>query len=144
MYTNHQSLHAYLFYIFPNLITRLIFCACSMLVNVCENRWKTTFVTYIVLCFILVLNKPISVFVDSIVGQMHAKIVEVGTHWTMILFSCKSCKSFFVDETSEWWDSSYKNIDPKVKFEAINQIRFVQISLSYIVFTLNHPIAISC
>jgi len=72
VYSNHQSLDTYLLDIFPNFIAGFIFCALSMLVDIIENRCKTTFVSYVILSFILVLNEAISVFIDSIIGQMHA------------------------------------------------------------------------
>ena len=120
VYARQDSFDAYLLDIFPDLISCLILGTCSVIVNVLQDRGKASLVADVVLFFILVLNEAISFFVDSIVCQMHAKIVQVASHWTVVLLCREPGQAFFVDEAAQWVDSGDQNIYPQIKLETID------------------------
>jgi len=60
----------------------------------------------------------------------------------VVLFCGKSRETLFVDKSPEWIKSCYQDINPEIKLQALNEIWFVEISLSYIVLPLNNPITV--
>ena len=101
MDSGQKSFHANLFDFGPNLVScRLVF-ANSVLVNVIENGCQWPFVSNISLGFALVLYESISLLVDCIVSQMHTKIIEITAHGRVVLFSGKTSKALFIDETAK-------------------------------------------
>lgn len=55
---------------------------------------------YIVLLFVLVLYETIGFFVDGVVSQMHAQIIQVAAHRAMIFLSGKPSQTLFVNEAA--------------------------------------------
>lgn len=61
----------------------------------------------------------------------------------MVLFCSESSETFFVNEGSQRIDSCHQNVNSEVKLQSIDQIRLVQVFLSYVVLTLDHPLVAS-
>ena len=56
--------------------------------------------TNITLFFVLILNEHLRLFINSIIGKMHAKIVKITPSWALILFSRKSSETFLIYKAS--------------------------------------------
>lgn len=56
--------------------------------------------TNVIMFGIIVLNEAICFLVDGIVGEMHAKIVQIASHGTVIRFGGESGQTLFVDEAA--------------------------------------------
>ena len=114
-----------------------------MFIDMLQNSSETPLMPYVRFLFILVLNKTISLFIDRIIRQVHAKLTQIGAHRTLITFSSKPGQSLLVDVASQRIDASYQNVYPQIEFEPVNKVRFVQISLRYVVLSLDEPITVS-
>jgi hypothetical protein len=94
-----QCFHAYLLDLRPHLIssfTKLF----RMLIYIIQNIGDTSFMTNITLFFMLILNEHLRLFINSIIGKMHAKIVKITPSWALILFSRKSSETFLIYKAS--------------------------------------------
>ena len=80
---------------------------------------------YVILLFMLVLDEPISFLVDGVVCQVYAKVVQIASHWTMVLLSCKPGQALFVHEASLRIDSSDQDVYSEIKFETIDEVWFM-------------------
>lgn len=74
---------------------------------------------------------------------MHEKITKVRAKWRHILGGCESCQSLLVNENSQGSHTSDENVNPEVKFESIDQVRFVEVPLADVVFIRLNPVVIS-
>jgi hypothetical protein len=68
--------------------------------------------------------------------------MQVTSLWRMVFFCSKSSKTFLVDERSQRTKPSNKHIYTQIKFQIVYKIWLMQVSLSYIVLTLDYPITI--
>lgn len=73
---------------------------------------------------------------------MHAKIVQIASHWTMVFLCGKSRQPLLINKTSQWVYSRNEYVYSQIKLEVIDQIGLVQILLSNIVLTLDDPVTI--
>jgi hypothetical protein len=78
---------------------------------------------------ILVEDEFLVLFVDGVVGQMHADVLHVVFVWGDVGFSGEAAEAFAEDEHAEGIDSSKQNIDSEIEFQALDEIGFAQISL---------------
>lgn len=141
--SSHNGFDAYSFDIFPNFISCFIIWIFSIGVNILQNRSKASFVANVSSVSIFILDESICFFVNSVIGKVHAQVVEVAASWTLVLLCGKPGQALFVNETAQRVDSCDQNIDSQIELQAINEIRLVQVALSYIVFTLHDPVAIT-
>lgn len=109
-----------------------------------QNWRQTSFMPLIILFCIHVLLICFSLFIDSIVCQMHTKIIEVAAHRTFVLFRSKASQPFLINETSKRWHTRHQHIYSQIKLQSINEQRLVQILLRHIMFSLYQPIIMSC
>lgn len=98
---------------------------------------------YVIPCFIFVLLELLAVLVNGVVCQVHAEVVEVAAHRTLVLDSCKSRETFLIDVAPEWRDASHQHVDPEVELETIDKQRFMEVLLRNIMFPLNQPIEVT-
>ena len=92
----------------------------------------------------IILNEMLTIFVDSVVGQVHEKVVNVTLFGFYVRFGCKSGKTVFEKENTERIHPIKKNVYSKVKFQIIYQERIVEVSLSNVVFRRINIIRIPC
>lgn len=69
--TSNQGFYYDIFYAVPYLLTSFAI-RLSMTIDVSENRLKTTFMTNIIFSRVFIEYELLTVFVDSVVSQMHA------------------------------------------------------------------------
>ena len=91
-----------------------------------------------VIILVLIEDEIIWVLIDSIVSQVHEQIVNVIICRRYVFFSRESSKSFLVDEDSKWIDSIDETVNSQIEFKTVYQIRFSDVSLSYILLSLLH------
>ena len=60
---------------------------------------------------------------------MHAKVVEVGRCWALVLNSGKSRQTIIVYVYAQWGNTIHQHIDPEIKFVAIYKIWFMHVAL---------------
>jgi len=70
--------------------------------------------------------------VDSIIGQVHVKTVEIVLLRGLVLASSQSAKPFIVKIHSEGVYAAKHYVNPQVEFELVDQEGFVHISLNHI------------
>ena len=114
-----------------------------MLVDVGEDRTETTLVTHVILARVFVEHKLVTVFVYCIVRQVHAQVVQVAAQRRGILLGCESREPFFVDESPKGCDTGKQHINAEVKFEVVDEVWFVKIALSHVVFPSLKPVKVS-
>ena len=69
--------------------------------------------------------------IERIIGQMDVHILHVGAaHLIAILFSCKSDKTVLKEEDLERFGRCHQHVEPDVKFEAIYQVRVLDVLLN--------------
>lgn len=73
MDSSEQGFNAYLFDVLPDLVTSF-HALRPVLVYMLEHSRKTPLVADVGLLLILVLDEPVGLFVDCVVGQMHAQV----------------------------------------------------------------------
>ena len=74
MNSRQNRLDAHIFYILPDFIA--IFVARhSVFIDISEDGTERTLVTHVSMSLIFVLDETVCIFVDSVIGQMHAKVV---------------------------------------------------------------------
>mmetsp|Transcript_15957 Transcript_15957/g.29216 ORF Transcript_15957/g.29216 Transcript_15957/m.29216 type:complete len:202 (-) Transcript_15957:307-912(-) len=71
------------------------------------------------------------VFVDSIVGEVHAHIPQVSSTRDLVLLSSEPRKAFSMNVNSKRVAASDKHIDPHVELEVVDEERLVKVALSY-------------
>jgi hypothetical protein len=141
VYAAEDRLDAYLFDLLPNLLrSRQISTVILHLVNQVKHTLKTTFVPDVVFACIHVPDVVLAGFVDCIVRQMHAHIVQVVFVWTLVLFSGKPGHSTFVDEAPQWTNACDQHVDAQVKLEFVDEEGLVDVLLGYVVFSLHYPV----
>jgi len=65
-----------------------------------EDAAQGTLMPNVIFRFIFILLELFAIFVDCIISQVHAQVVEVTAHRTFVSYSRKPGKSFLVDEAS--------------------------------------------
>ena len=65
-----------------------------------EDAAQGTLMPNVIFRFIFILLELFAIFVDCIIRQVHAQVVEVTAHRTFVSYSRKPGKSFLVDEAS--------------------------------------------
>ena len=103
---------------------------------------KRAFVALIILRA-RVLLEVICVLIDGVVCQMHKKIAKVATERRHILTRCKACQSLLVDEDPQRRHAGDKHVDPQIKFQSINQVRLMQVSLGNVMLIRLDPLIIA-
>ena len=93
-----------------------------------------SFTSYIVYVFICVLHETNSVFVDCVVRQVHAQIIQVRGHRALVLHRGEPGQSIFVYVDTKRRDTVDKNVNPEIELEAIDQKRFMHVFLYNHVF----------
>ena len=83
----------------------------------------------VVLILILVLLKLTIELVNRVIRQVHVQVVEVGVIWWLIFFSSESSYPLFMNVDPKRVDPIEQNIDPKVEFEVVDQVRLVNVPL---------------
>ena len=83
----------------------------------------------LIVFFILTLYVVGSMFVDSIVGQVHAQVRYVLIFWQSIFFSGKANQSIIKKENSHRLSPGNQDIYPQIKLQTIQQIWLVKIAL---------------
>lgn len=103
----------------------------TILLNNFEDSLEGPFVTsFFLFFFVLFVLLEFGVeFIDGVVSKMHVEVFQVLLSWRTIVFCGKSCESLIVDIYSERVHSIQKHVDSKIKFEIINQVRFMDVSL---------------
>ena len=91
-----------------------------------------------VIILVLIEDEIIWILIDSIVSQVHEQIVNVVICRRYVFFSRESSESFLVDEDSKWIDSIDETVNSQIEFKTVYQIRFSDVSLSYILLSLLH------
>ena len=69
----------------------------------------------IIILFILILLKLVTIFIDSIVGQMHIQIVHIAVARCLIFFSRETRKTLFMPIYSQRVYSVKKSIDAQIE-----------------------------
>jgi len=103
---------------------------------------KRAFVALIILRA-RVLLKVICFFIYGVVCQMHKKIAKVATERRHIITRCKACQSLLVDEYPQRSHAGDKHVDPQIKFQSINQVRLMQVSLGNVMLIWLDPLIIA-
>lgn len=83
----------------------------------------------VVLILVLVLLKLTIELVNRVIRQVHVQVVEVGVIWWLIFFSSESCYPLLMNVDPKRVDSIEQDIDPKVEFEVVDQVRLVDVPL---------------
>jgi membrane-anchored glycerophosphoryl diester phosphodiesterase (GDPDase) len=86
-------------------------------------------VSLVVLILVLVLLKLTIELVNRVIRQVHVQVVEVGVIWWLIFFSSESCYPLLMNVDPKRVDSIEQDIDPKVEFEVVDQVRLVDVPL---------------
>jgi membrane-anchored glycerophosphoryl diester phosphodiesterase (GDPDase) len=94
-------------------------------------------VSLVVLILVLVLLKFTIELVDRVIRQVHVQVVKVGVIWWLIFFSSESSYPLLMNVYPKRVDPIEQNVDPKVKFEVVDQVRLVDVPLddASLVFT---------
>ena len=74
---------------------------------------------------------------------MHTEVSKVAATGTFVLLRSKPGKALFVDETSKRRDAGYKNVNSKIEFQALDEVRLVEILLSDIMLVWLDPLKVS-
>lgn len=83
----------------------------------------------------LSLLKVICVSVDGIVGQMHEQVVHVSFNWTVVFLGGEPRETLAENEDSQGVHSIDEDVDSHIEFEVVNQVRFVHITLYYVLLS---------
>lgn len=83
----------------------------------------------IVLAFFRIEDKVRILLIDSIVGEMHAHIMDVLFRRLGVLNCSKACQAFSKHEDLEWAHTLEHNVDSKVELQSIDEKRIFNIFL---------------
>jgi len=67
-----------------------------------QDGRQTPLMSHIIPLGVLVLLEGICFLVDGIIGQMHAEVIQVATHWALVLLCGKTSQTFFENEAPKW------------------------------------------
>ena len=108
-----------------------------------EDRSHTSFVADIVILGAVICFEVFTLFIDSVVGQVHAQVAQVAPNWRHVLLSGKPRQTLLENKHSQRGNSSNQDVNPQVKLQVVNQVRLVHVSLGDIVLTRLHPVEVS-
>ena len=91
----------------------------------------------------LVGDELLTIFVDSIVSQVHTEIIEIAAKRWNVLFGSKSGESFLVQEHSDRDHRRDQEVDTQVELQVVDQIGLVEISLGDVVLASLEPVEIA-
>ena len=74
--------------------------------------------------------------VDGVVGQVHEGFLVVGLGWRLISSRAETRKTFIVNECLNWIKPCNDYVDSKVKLDAIEKQRVIQVALHHDVLAL--------
>ena len=92
---------------------------------------------------VFVLDEAICFFVDGVICEVHAEVIQVAPCWTVVLFGSKTCEALLVDEAPQRVHARQQDIDPQIKLQTVDEVCLVKVALRNVVFTLYDPVTVS-
>lgn len=86
-----------------------------MLFYIVKDSSQTSLVAHIILVRVLIENEVVTIFVNCIIGEMHAEVAQVTSQRRLVFFSRKSSKPLMVNVSPQRIHSRYKNINSKIE-----------------------------
>ena len=101
-----------------------------------ENRCHASFVTARVIVHVFVKNEVLTILLNRIICQVHIEVVEVAALWPHVFLSGKPCQTLLVNKDTEGIYAINQAINAQIEFKTVDQVRFVEVTLRYVLVTL--------
>ena len=71
------------------------------------------------------------ILVNTIVGEMNIRILQILLSWCLVILNTKSSQSFLIQIANIWTNRRDKYIQPQIEFSLIQKQRFIDVRLNY-------------
>ena len=80
----HYCFYADLLDVLPDFISCLILFILPVCIDVVQDGRKRSLVSDVVMILIFILDEPVGLLVDGIVGKVHTQVIQVAAHRTVV------------------------------------------------------------
>ena len=89
-----------------------------------------------------VLHEILTFLIYSIVGQVHAEVVEIATKRRYIILRREPRQALLVNEDAKRDDTRDQHVDAQVELEIIDEEGLVEVALRHIVLSMLDPLEV--